>query len=916
MENAQISSYEFDGERHRITARFSLFKAIDPVTTSYLHKLTEEQWKMLATAHTGTDIISLLSDLCQDVVKAITCMIMDNVLPQVYNSMLSLGSSNTSTTMSRIDASEMDLSDYLVSEEAMQCCIRDTLNVSLAEGMGVKEESSHNANKLLELVAGEVTRRVNHSITDFFYAPSFPPLPQSGGSDISCQSLLDDMVYHTAQIMHGYIWREKRFEETSQDSEFSEFSSVDEATDSEELNAEDAESICSEISDVSSPEKVTSPVESIQTAIKPIIKSSLHKITEEQWEFLATDHTDTDTIRLLSGLCLDIVDKITHIVHKEMFARVRFRMHQTGSSNTSIIMNSIRESESHWFHYMVHEKITKVHIGTCLHWSVGAGMGVEPKRSHNTDKLLVLVSAEVTRRVNLSLAEIFSSTAFPELHKAVESNIYNKSLVDDMVYHMVQILRWCLWRRKRLEEGSPDDDPNLYSGADSIDDIEEFDAEDAESISSSSESSVLPEFSGPDEVTSVEEFDAEDAESICSSSESSVLPEFSGPDKVTSPVESIQTAIKPIIKSSLHKITEELLSGLCLDIVDKITHIVHKEMFSRVRFRMHQTGSSNTSIIMNSIRESESHWFHYMVHEKITKVHIGTCLHWSVGAGMGVEPKRSHNTDKLLVLVSAEVTRRVNLSLAEIFSSTAFPELHKAVESNIYNKSLVDDMVYHMVQILRWCLWRRKRLEEGSPDDDPNLYSGADSIDDIEEFDAEDAESISSSSESSVLPEFSGPDEVTSVEEFDAEDAESICSSSESSVLPEFSGPDEVTSVEEFKAEDAESICSSSEGSACSFDIIKASPRPAVDVSRIENFSGQKSTGRISTFVRKVRRFFRRNTARVNPACEVIQLENGSTQTPPPKKKKRPAVTRMFSSLAKVLRKPFTSCISGGSQDD
>eukprot|EP00064_Thunnus_orientalis_P021307 superscaffoldBa00006382_g21467 len=305
MENAQISSYEFDGERHRITARFSLFKAIDPVTTSYLHKLTEEQWKMLATAHTGTDIISLLSDLCQDVVKAITCMIMDNVLPQVYNSMRSLGSSNTSTTMSRIDASEMDLSDYLVSEEAMQCCIRDTLNVSLAEGMGVKEESSHNANKLLELVAGE--------------------------------SLLDDMVYHTAQIMHGYIWREKRFEETSQDSEFSEFSSVDEATDSEELNAEDAESICSEISDVSSPEKVTSPVESIQTAIKPIIKSSLHKITEEQWEFLATDHTDTDTIRLLSGLCLDIVDKITHIVHKEMFARVRFRMHQTGSSNTSII---------------------------------------------------------------------------------------------------------------------------------------------------------------------------------------------------------------------------------------------------------------------------------------------------------------------------------------------------------------------------------------------------------------------------------------------------------------------------------------------------------------------------------------------------------------------------------------------------
>ena len=126
----------------------------------------------------------------------------------------------------------MDLSDYLVSEEAMQCCIRDTLNVSLAEGMGVKEESSHNANKLLELVAGEVMKRVNHSITDSFYVPSFPPSPQSGGSDISCQSLVDDMVYHTAQILHRCFWRGKQLEERSQDSDF---------TDDEELNAEDAE---------------------------------------------------------------------------------------------------------------------------------------------------------------------------------------------------------------------------------------------------------------------------------------------------------------------------------------------------------------------------------------------------------------------------------------------------------------------------------------------------------------------------------------------------------------------------------------------------------------------------------------------------------------------------------------------------
>ncbi|XP_037642800.1 uncharacterized protein LOC119498211 isoform X2 [Sebastes umbrosus] len=60
------------------------------------------------------------------------------------------------------------------------------------------------------------------------------------------------------------------------------------------------------------------------------------------------------------------------------------------------------------------------------------------------------------------------------------------------------------------------------------------------------------------------------------------------------------------------------------------------------------------------------------------------------------------------------------------------------------------------------------------------------------------------------------------------------------------------------------------------------------------------------SFVKKVRTFFRRKS-KVTPVCDVALLE---------KKQKCSAVIGMFGSVARILRKPFTSCISCGSRDD
>ncbi|XP_067434916.1 uncharacterized protein [Thunnus thynnus] len=324
----------------------------------------------------------------------------------------------------------------------------------------------------------------------------------------------------------------------------------------------------------------------------------------------------------------------------------------------------------------------------------------------------------------------------------------------------------------------------------------------------------------------------------------------------------IDMAITPVMLSHLHKITEQqwkmlatahtdtdtikLLSSLCQDVVEVITSKVGDVLLTEAHTIMHEIESSNTSTTMIDV--SKKDWSDYILTEEVLELVLGNSLHACLGTVMGVMVERYHNSDELLKLVAAEVTRRVNQSLAKIFPSTIFPQSPQSAGSDISLESNVDDMVYHTAQILHRCIWKRQQREEDS--------------------------------------QFS-----------------------------EFSGPDEVTDVEEFNAEDSDSIFSTSKCSVRTFDIKKACPSPVVDVSQEENFSGPKCSRRISTFVKRVGRSFRRNTAKVGPACEIIYLENGSTPQPP-KMKKGLSITRIFSSLGKILTKPFISCISGESQDD
>lgn len=131
-------------------------------------------------------------------------------------------------------------------------------------------------------------------------------------------------------------------------------------------------------------------------------------------------------------------------------------------------------------------------IGDSILMCFAGWMQVWEKRSQYSDKLLELVTKEVTRRVNHSLAANILSPSHAQFDIC-------QILLCEMVFHTSKILYRCFWRAKRIDLDGDDFD-----------------------FSSTEDDEPTPEFSSPNDVV---EFNTEDVESDCSSSDS-VVPSF------------------------------------------------------------------------------------------------------------------------------------------------------------------------------------------------------------------------------------------------------------------------------------------------------------------------------------------------------------------------------------------------------
>ncbi|XP_044044098.1 uncharacterized protein LOC122872228 [Siniperca chuatsi] len=411
----------------------------------------------------------------------------------------------------------------------------------------------------------------------------------------------------------------------------------------------------------------------------------------------------------------------------------------------------------------------------------------------------------------------------------------------------------------------------------------------------------------------------------------------------------------------VHADTIILLSDMCHEIVDAISAMVLEAVGPQVQSRMYgQTAlevASNESITTNRVETPQTKYNYDSVTEEDIQASLGNSLHSCFGAALGIVQEKSHNSEILLELFGAEVKRRVNHSLAVIRSVSSW-QSEEPAESETSNESHTDDMVYYIIHILK-CLINKDEHE--SPEDIECLGSDfsegsiPDEVTDVEEFSAGDDEMICSVSEAQSS-DLSGCQSVecpaSSAEELPQREKtfltvflgkllDHIAHSTKTSVV-DVDFDKMLECLWERTGREISAALSQNVGNihipiykelcrefGCAKLLQAAMLSSDVTfeeaVARTLKAHLQKSSRKASSFVTKVGRFFSRKTRKVAPVCEINTsashsevinlektLENGSTP-PPQRKQKRSAIMRMFSTAARILRKPFTSCISDGS---
>lgn len=296
--------------------------------------------------------------------------------------------------------------------------------------------------------------------------------------------------------------------------------------------------------------------------------------------------------------------------------------------------------------------------------------------------------------------------------------------------------------------------------------------------------------------------------------------------------------------------------------------------------------------------------------EEDIEASLGNALHCCFGAAMGVAQQKSYESEKLVEMFAADVTRKVNQSLAPIVGPVSFTQPQgSAAELETY-ASYAEDMISHVVRILRRCKMAQSfeiRYNE-SLDSDYSDSSYPDEVTDVEDFWLEGLETVRTEAKlTAFLAAFLKKltdhiTESTDTSRLDVDldtmlsrlreraEGELRCT------LPETVGNIHIPVYKK--------LCRQF-GSAKLLQAAMMSTEGTFEeaVAKTLKAQLQKSTRERVSLLKTVRRFFHRRTSKVAPSSS---RKNTDTQ---------PAIIKMFSSVARTMRKMFTCCISSGSKD-
>lgn len=356
------------------------------------------------------------------------------------------------------------------------------------------------------------------------------------------------------------------------------------------------------------------------------------------------------------------------------------------------------------------------------------------------------------------------------------------------------------------------------------------------------------------------------------------------------------------------------------------------------------------SLFLRDEREAPQRNYHSVTAEDI-QASLGHSIHESLGQALEVVEESSDDSEQLLQLVAEEVADKINRTLDATMQPTSSSQSEESVWC--VTPQTTKHMVLHVANILSRCVVLRYNMEHPEELRPVSVSPRASSPDDkstVEVFNSErtNGSLLESPSSDLVIPGRSASPAATKEELSQGEKTflamflgkllDHIAHSTKTSVLDmnfdeilknlrriaeetRFTLPQTVGNLHrtifkklcvEFGSTKLLHAAIGSEGLA--FEEA---------VARELRVLQQKATHKKPSFVTNVRRIFRRKSNKVAPACDVdtlnsqvALLESESTPRYQKKQKRPPAIIGMFSAVARILKKPFTSCISRGSQGD
>ncbi|XP_059180226.1 uncharacterized protein LOC131959138 [Centropristis striata] len=276
--------------------------------TPHLNDIKAKQWTSL---HINIDnnTVMILSNICHEITETVSNLVLDDVMPQVYQWMENINNpSKTSAVTNRIKSPYRNRNYHTITVEDIEACLGNSLHQSLGEFLGVIEESCRDSEQLLHLVAEEVAKQVNRTLIYIRESFSSQQVEQSFEFE-SPLSPTQEMVYHMSNILRRCLVKQPQpnLPDERSAQEFSPISLIFQLP--QDLNSTDEESAVIEFSPESSPDD-KNMVQELSTeddqdflsetpdegsSVKELSQASSPDDDNMVWEFSTDDDNDSLT---------------------------------------------------------------------------------------------------------------------------------------------------------------------------------------------------------------------------------------------------------------------------------------------------------------------------------------------------------------------------------------------------------------------------------------------------------------------------------------------------------------------------------------------------------------------------------------------------------------------------------------------